>query len=176
MKTLLSLILVAVLGLAGYVAAGPFLTIHAIREAVASNDASALSDQVDFPALRASIKRQLADRLVREAGAEAQASLLGAIGIRLATGAGSMVVDATVSPLGLTALMQGRAVWEQARNDFAPPDPGVPSPRPLDDAEYRYESPSRFSATIRDDEGRPIVFILNRTGLRWHLADIRLPL
>ena len=176
MKTLLALLLVTALALAGYVAAGPYLTIHAIRDAVASSDAAALSEQVDFPKLRASIKRQLSDRLVRDAGADLQSSLLGAIGIRLATGASSMVVDATVSPLGLTALMQGRAVWEQARNDFAPPDPGVAPARPLDDAEYRYESLSRFSASIHDEQGREIVFILNRSGLKWRLADIRLPL
>jgi len=40
----------------------------------------------------------------------------------------------------------------------------------------RYESASRFTATIHDDHGKPIVFVLRRTGLRWRLADIRLPL
>ena len=54
--------------LCGYVAVGPYLTVRAIRIAVKEQDAAALSRQVDFPALRASLKAQLDDRLLRKAG------------------------------------------------------------------------------------------------------------
>jgi hypothetical protein len=175
MKALAVLLLAAIVAVAAYVAAGPFLTIHSIRDAVQANDSAALSAQVDFPALRASLKRQLADRLVRGAGAEVQSSVLGAIGIHLATGASSMVVDAAVNPLGLAALMQGRGIRMAAIRDFAPPDPRAPVRVPLQDASYRYESPSRFTATIVDEQGQPLVFVLERRGLDWQLADIRLP-
>ena len=174
MNKSIALLLAAVLALGIYVGAGPWITVHAIRDAIEANDSAALSDQVDFPALRASLKRQLADRLVRAAGAELQSSALGAFGISLATGASSMAVDATVNPLGLAALLQGRAVWRQVGNDFVPPDPGVPPQRPFHDARYRYESPSRFTATVHDEDGRPLVFILTRQGLHWRLTDIRL--
>jgi hypothetical protein len=149
--------------------------MHAIRDAIVADDAAALSEQVDFPALRASLKRQLADRLVRAAGPELQSSALAAIGINLATGASSMAVDATVNPLGLAALLQGRAIWRQVGNDFAPPDPDVRAQRPLDDAHCRYESTSRFTATVRGEDGRPLVLVLSRQGLRWRLTDLRLP-
>ena len=175
MRKWIALVLVAVLAAGAYVAAGPWIAVHAIRDAIEANDSAALSERVDFPALRASLKRQLADRMVRAAGPELQSSALAAIGIHLATGATSMAVDATVNPLGLAALLQGRAVWRQVGNDFAPPDPGVPVQRPLHDARYRYESPSRFTATVHDEQGRPLVLILSRQGLRWRLTDIRLP-
>jgi hypothetical protein len=170
--------LVAVLAaLLAYTAAGPYLAINAIREAVKTEDSRALAKQVDFPALRSSLKAQLNDRLVRQAGPEAQSSLFGAFGLRLATGLVGGAVDAMVTPSGLGALMEGRKVWNRG-SGIAPPSRSDTSqqPDPLRDAVQRYESPSRFTATVHDDSGRPIVFVLSRDGLRWKLSDIRLPL
>lgn len=178
----------ALVALLAYVAAGPYLTINAIREAVEEQDPRALSVQVDFPALRSSLKTQLTDRLVREAGPDVQASALGAIGLSLASGLVGGAVDAMVTPTGLGALMEGRKVWKRVDDGFpasasaaAPaggsgPTASTSPPRPFDGAEYRYESLSRFTATVQDDSGRPIQFVITRGGLRWKLSDIRLPL
>lgn len=162
--------------LAGYVVAGPFLTIHAIRDALRNEDSRALSRQVDFPALRQSLRVQLADAMVREAGPELQSSLLGALGLRVAGSAAGTGVDMLVTPVGLSALMRGQRLWSLAGG--ASPMRTGPDPDgsdPLEDAHYRYQSPSRFTATVRDDRGRPIEFILTRQGLHWKLSDIRLP-
>lgn len=175
MKKWIALLLVALLALGAYGVAGPWITVHAIRDAIEADDSAALSEQVDFPALRTSLKRQLADRLVRAAGPGVQSNAFGALGITLATGASSMAVDATVNPFGLAALVQGRAIWHQVGRDFAPPDPAATKRRPFQDAHYRYESPSRFSVTVRDESGAPLVFILTRQGLSWRLTDVRLP-
>ena len=48
--------------------------------------------------------------------------------------------------------------------------------RPLKDSHKRFESTSRFTATVTTPDGRPVVFVLDRQGLRWRLTDIRLPL
>ncbi|CAN5622553.1 DUF2939 domain-containing protein [soil metagenome] len=159
-----------------FVAAGPYLTINSIREAVKTEDARALSRQVDFPALRESLKLQLGDRLVREAGPTIQSGRFGAIGLRLAGGLVGGAVDAMVTPAGLRALMEGRKVWNRGTG-IPPPSRSDTSaqPEPLRDARYRYESPSRFTATVADDAGSPVVFVLTRKGLRWKLSDIRLP-
>jgi hypothetical protein len=175
MKKLLAVALVLALLLASWIAPGPWLAVGAIKDALREQDSTALAAQVDFPALRASLKHQLADRLVRSAGAEVQSSALGAIGLRMATGASSMAVDATVNPAGLAALMEGRAIWRKVGDDFAPPAGDDTSREPLRDASYRYESPSRFSITVHDASGAPLVFILTRQGLRWRLTDVRLP-
>ncbi len=174
-KTWIALLFAAVLALGAWMAAGPWLAIDAIGDAVQANDAGALSRQVDFPALRASVKRQLADRVVRAAGADVQASTLGALGLTLATGATSLAVDATVNPVGLAALIEGRAVWRQVGNDFKPVDPDARPPRPFDGARYRYESLSRFTATLPVDGDGEMVVVLTRQGLRWRLTDVRLP-
>ena len=169
----LAFVLVALLA---WTAAGPYLAVNAIREAVAKEDASALARQVDFPALRSSLKAQLDDRIARRIGGDS-GSALAMFGRMLASGVAGGTVDAMVTPTGLGALMEGRKVWNRA-SGLPPPskDDGVERPSPLQDAKYRYESPSRFTATVPDDQGRPIVFVLTRKGLRWKLSDIRLPL
>jgi len=181
MKKWIVLLLAVLLLLAGYVAAGPYLTVRAIRAAVQAQDAGALSEQVDFPALRASLKAQLTDAVVREAGSDVQSNVFGAFALTMATGLVNATVEAMVNPAGLAALMQGRRLWRNTRDSFTRPmldDEGRPIPPedPLRDARYDYESLSRFTATIDDDAGRPIVFVLRRDGLQWRLADIRLPL
>ena len=103
-----------------------------------------------------------------------QSNVFGAMGLTLAGSLVGATVDAMVTPMGLGALMEGRKEWTHARSGFAS-DPSAPAPDPLHDAVYRYESPSRFTATIRDTGGQPIVFVLTRSGIRWRLSDIRLP-
>ena len=58
MKKWLTLIVVVLLVVAGWIAAGPYLTINAIRSAVQEQDAAKLSQHIDFPALRTSLKQQ----------------------------------------------------------------------------------------------------------------------
>jgi len=188
MKKWLWLVVALLIALGAYVAAGPYLTVRAIRGAVERQDAAALSRQVDFPALRTSLKAQLTDRLVREAGPDLQSSTFGAIGLSLASGLVGGVVDAMVTPTGLGALIEGRKVWKRVDDGFSAPSMTVApangddapvaqaAPRPFDGAKYRYESLSRFTATVSDDSGRPIQFVMTRDGLNWKLSDIRLPL
>lgn len=181
MKKWIAVLVVLLLLLAGYVAAGPYLTVRAIRDAVREQDSAALADQVDFPALRASLKAQLVDAMVREAGPEAQASVLGGFALTMATGLVNGTVDAMVTPVGLAGVMQGRALWKSSIDSFRRPSTdaegqALPPPEAWQDADFRYESPSRFTITTRDESGRPLVFVLRRNGLAWKLADIRLPL
>ena len=173
MKKALALLLIVLLALGAYVAAGPWLTVRAIRHALQNQDAAALAEEVDFPAIRASFKAQMEDRLARATGPRWQSNLLGQAGLALAHGVLETTVDAMARPSGLAALMEGRAVWKRLHDGFA--SPGAPETEPLHDARYRFESPSAFTATIRDADGAPTVFVLRRQGVRWKLADIRLP-
>lgn len=171
----IALLLVASLALAAYVASGPWRTVQGIREAVVAQDARALSRHVDFPALRQSLKAQLRDHLVREAGIDAQSGLFGALALRMAGGLVDAAVETMVTPVGLGAVMEGRKVWNNVIRDGvgAPPRPAT---EPLHEPEYRIESLSRVTATVPDEQGRPVEFVLTRQGLRWRLSDVRLPL
>ena len=184
MKKWIALALAAVLLVLAWVAAGPYMTIRAIQQAVQAQDAGELAEQVDFPALRASLKAQMVDALIRQAGPEVQTNAFGAIALTMATGVVNGLVDGMVNPAGLSAVMQGQRLWKHSKESFERPPldaQGEPLPaavpkKPLEDAKLRYESTARFTATILDDQGKPVVFVLRRDGLRWRLADIRLPL
>jgi hypothetical protein len=139
--------LLAACALAAYVVAGPYLAIRGISQAIEQQDTAALERHVDFPL-------QIAGGL---------------------TGAG---VDTLVTPLGIGALLQGHQLWKRSSGQTVDGDTwSAPMPaRPLHEARKRFESTSRFTATVRTDAGDPVVFVLDRQGLRWRLTDIRLPL
>jgi hypothetical protein len=178
MKKWLALLLVALLTLGAYVGAGPYLAIHGIRTALEKQDTRRLQRHVDFPALRVNLRAQLSDQIARRAGSELQSSLLGALALSAASSVASAGVDTLVTPMGIAALLQGRSMWKKAVGDTVGGDthaPAVPAD-PLRQAEHRYESSSRFTATVHDQDGAPVVFVFTRQGLRWKLTDIRLPL
>jgi len=178
MKKLIALAVVVLVLLAGWIAAGPFIAIHGIREAIREQDAARLSEYIDFPALRTSLKQQVDDYVVRRAGADAQSSLLGSVALRLASGATDGIIDAMATPAGLAAVMEGRNFWDRLNGARSEGDSYATAPPrdPLEDAKYRFESPSRFTATLANADGDPVVFVLTRDGFSWRITDVRLPL
>jgi len=170
--------LLAVLALAGYVVAGPYLAIRGIGQAIERQDTAALARHVDFPTLRANVRAQLQDYLVRKVGADVQSSLFGGIALQVAGGVAGVGVDALVTPTGIGAVLQGHQLWKRASGDTVDGDTySRPAPaQPLRGAVKRFESTSRFTATVTTTDGEPVVFVLSRQGLRWRLTDIRLPL
>ncbi len=171
-------LLALVLGLATYVVAGPYLAIHGIRTALAEQDTAKLERYVDFPALRVNLRAQVEDYLARRAGPEVSSNLFGAAALSIANQVLGRGVDTLVTPMGIAAILQGRSTWKRAVGDTIDGDtyaPAVPA-EPLKEAEHRYESLSRFTATVHDADGDPVVFVITREGLRWRLTDIRLPL
>lgn len=177
-KWLLPSLALIVLALGAYIVGGPYLAIHGISRAIEERDTGRLQRHVDFPALRVNLKAQLNDYLVRKAGTDMQSSLFGAVLLGMAgnvTGAG---VDTLVTPIGVAALLQGDSVWKRAIGNTANGDTwGPPAPaKPLANTQGHYESLSRFTATTRLDDGREVVFVLSRQGLRWRLTNIQLPL
>ncbi|WP_203321773.1 DUF2939 domain-containing protein [Pseudoxanthomonas beigongshangi] len=178
MKKWIALAVLLIAGLLGYLAAGPYLAIHGIRQALAEQDTAKLERHVDFPALRVNLRAQVEDQLARRAGPGFQSSLLGAFALSVANNVIGSGVDTMVTPLGIGAILQGRSMWKKAVGDTVGGDthaPPVPAD-PLKDAKHRFESLSRFTATIHDENGRPVVCVFTRQGLRWRLTDIRLPL
>src|SRR5690606_17416914 len=110
-----------------HVATGPYRTLAAIHAAVANDDARSLARHVDFPAVRASLKDQLRDRLARRYGGGANEGTLGLLAMGAAGFAVDGAVEVMVTPIGLAALMQGRAMWRDASGAFVAPRAAAPS-------------------------------------------------
>lgn len=175
-RRLLAVLLVALLAVGGYAAAGPFIAIRAISAAVQRGDMPALERQVDFALVRASIKAQLEDYLARKLDDPATDDRLQDLGRQVTTAMTGGIVDLLATPAGIGAILQGRSVIRRAMG-YPAERSGAPGAAfdPLDGARWRYESPSRFTATVQNADGAPVVFVFTRDGLRWRLTDVRLP-
>jgi hypothetical protein len=196
MKKIIGFIVLCALVIAGYAAAGPFLTIYQIKSAIERQDEEKLARLVDFPALRASLKGQLAALAAKEAAAGSKdsplASLAAGFSARLAEG----LVDSLVTPAGITSLIGGLRPETAPGNRQGPgPSPDAPKPPPgmdpggarppeeptgpqpelFPNARYTYDGLSRFSVWVKEDRCREIRFVLIRGGLSWRLEQIVLP-
>ncbi|MBO9717872.1 MAG: DUF2939 domain-containing protein [Pseudoxanthomonas sp.] len=165
------------LALLAWVAAGPWLAVRGIEQAIERRDTAALERHVDFPRLRVNLKAQLEDRMVRAAGEDVAGNLLGAVALAMAGRATGVAVDALATPTGIGALLQGHVLWQRAGGRTVGDDTWAATEpaRPLQGAHLRYESLSRFTGTVEHANGTRTVFVLQRQGLRWRLVDIRLP-
>jgi hypothetical protein len=177
MKKLLALLVLALLVFVGYVGAGPFITARSISDAVRRGDMIALQRDVDFELVRSSLKAQLEDYLARKMGDPGTDDRLKALGRQVTSTMTSGVVDALATPAGIGAILQGRSVVRRAMG--YPAESAQPTDMqidPLRDASYRYESASRFTATVQNADGVPIEFVFTRDGVRWRVTDVRLPI
>ena len=67
--------LAVLLAAVGWWFASPWWTLRAMREAAAAHDEKALSAHVDYPALRASVKSEIAKQMAGSGGGEAGGTL-----------------------------------------------------------------------------------------------------
>lgn len=178
MKKLLLLLGLVVVLLAGWLVSGPYLTLRGLAGAIEQRDTSQLDRYVDFPMLRANLRAQLDDYVVRRAGPDVQSNLVGALLLTAGQKLSGTAVDAMVTPAGIGALMEGHTLWKRVSNDLESNDAyAAPrAARPLQGATHRFESTSRFTATTHTAQGAPVVFVLQRQGFRWKLVNIELPL
>src|SRR3546814_9936606 len=110
---------VAVLvALLAWTAAGPYRTVNAIRDAAQARDAQAMAEQVDFPALRSSLKAQLGDRLLREVGTPSPDNPIAAFGLGIAGGLVGGLVDVMVTPSGPGASTEELRVGQACVHTF----------------------------------------------------------
>jgi hypothetical protein len=156
--------IMALLGGGAYFA--PYLTINNLKNATANRNADALSQEIDFPSFRMSIKENVTAQVIKqmtENGAEA-AKVTPEL---VAQTVGSMV-DKIVTPEGLEQLMQDKLPG--AKIDLSNLE------RDLDRSEVKmgYESLDRFVVHItnKNDRAKDVSLILKRDGLGWKLAKI----
>ncbi|MDE1466368.1 DUF2939 domain-containing protein [Aurantiacibacter sp. D1-12] len=106
MKKLLTLILLAALAFGGWYFASPWWAMKSLADAAQAGDMAALEERVDFPALRASASEQLGDAVQRQRD---EGGILGEIGGAIADRLGDEVIDRTVTPNSVGALVASGA-------------------------------------------------------------------
>jgi len=173
MKKAIVLLVVVSAIVVGYVAAGPFIAIHDIRSAIEDGDSEKLSDRIDFPALRTSMKEQFNALIMKEAATQMQDNPFAALGMAFVSKLVDGMVDSFVTPAGLANLMAGRKPQQSDKKDAE--DSGGTKAKPFQNARYTYDGMGKFSAWVKDEKGEEVRFVFTRDAFTWKLSNILLP-
>ena len=108
LKPLLIVVLaVAVLVAIGYAYASPYVALGRLKSAIDARDAQSVSEYVDFPSLRISLKQQVTEELMHRIDAVKKDNPFAVIGALIGSALIGPLVDAYATPEGVAALMSG---------------------------------------------------------------------
>ncbi len=157
----------------------PHLTVRSMRLAAERGDAEALSAHIDFPALRESVKRQLADAMDVRIGSGESAGAFGELGASLATAIADPMIDAMLTPQAFSLLFSGRrlALNGLASAGIRDADARSSGNLPQWNAAMDYQDFSTFTVELQpDDDAIPastLIFKRDRL-LLWKLSGIEM--
>jgi hypothetical protein len=144
--------------------ASPYFSFWRFTVALRSGDNTAISTRVNYPAVRASLKRQFVARFAHETNRRGRWSTLGPTLI-------DAIVDAYVTPDGIAALLSNPEMLKKLKSPrafhFAPGDT-----EQTWEVKYAFFSGVRQFIVERDEIKLEFYF----TGLRWQLCDLDLGL
>lgn len=171
------IVFIIVMGLiVAYVIAGPYITVYQMKSAAEHYNGEALSEHIDFPAVRQSLKDQfnlmLAQKMTEDE--EIKDNPFAAMGAAFAGMMVDKMVDAYVTPAAITLLMAGKKP-EGAVNEGSG-DGNDSLRKPFADASMSYASLDRFVVTVKDMDKEAGRFVFRRSGIAWKLTEIILPL
>ncbi|MEZ0604518.1 DUF2939 domain-containing protein [Paraburkholderia sp. IW21] len=104
---IVTLIVIAVIAALGFGYASPYMALNNLKRAADARDAQTVNQYVDFPALRESLKQQVAGLLTRRFEAHGNGNPLAAIGAMIGVALIGPLVDAYATPDGVAALLNG---------------------------------------------------------------------
>ena len=163
MRPIRGLLIICVIALLAY-AASPYVSFWRFTEAIRLGDAAAITSRVDFPAVRASLKRQLVARFARETSGHKRWINLGPTLI-------DAIIDAYVTPEGITMML---ANPEALKNLETPRDFNFTLRKPISVWNVKYAFFTGPRSFVVDREGIKLRF--HFTGSGWQLYDLELGL
>jgi Protein of unknown function (DUF2939) len=160
-----------VTGIAAVIGGGayylPYQTIGNIKNAAADRNAEALSQEIDFPELRASIKENVKVQVFKQLAGNNISQISKTTPDLVGKTIDSMV-DKLVTPEGLARVMLDKV--PDAKIDLSNLDKDIAKSK----ITMGYESLDRFVVHITDkvDRSKDVSLILKRDGLAWKLSGI----
>src|SRR6478736_641599 len=145
-------------------AASPYFSFWRFRTALRSGDGAAISSRIDFPAVRASLKKQLVARFARATTGHKRWSNLGPTLI-------DTIVDAYVTPEGIEALLSNP---EALKNLKAPGEFHFELGKNEDWSKIKYAFFTGPRSFVVEREGIKLRFHFK--DLSWQLNDLDLGL
>ena len=142
----------------------PYFSFWRFSVAVRSGDSAGINARVDFPAVRASLKKQLIARFVHATGAQTRWANLGPTLI-------DVIVDAYATPDGIAALISNPGALKNLQN---PRQFQFSSGKSDDLSKVKYAFFTGPRSFVVDREGIKLRFRFS--GLGWQLNDLDLGL
>ncbi|WP_310425311.1 DUF2939 domain-containing protein [Chamaesiphon sp. VAR_48_metabat_135_sub] len=145
----------------------PYLTLNNMKNATENRNPDALSQEIDFPSLRVSIKDNIKAQILKQI-AGARTATTAKMTPELVEKMVGPTIDKLVTPEGIEQLMQDKVPG--AKIDLSNLDRDMAK----SDIKMGYESLDRFVVHITDkvDRSKDVSLILKRDGLAWKLAGI----
>lgn len=156
----------------GYLYVSPYLALNSIKNAAQSRDAETLSNYIDFPSLKESLRDQVKAKFAKEMMEGESNNGFEALGAVFATAMVDQLIDGLITPDGIAALMLQKEKEE-------------PSSKEMDRTQEQseiiyntsYTSFNSFRVDIGNaDEDNVIKVVLHRDGLNWKITQLDLPL
>ncbi|GAB3469731.1 DUF2939 domain-containing protein [Massilia terrae] len=165
-----SAIAVGLLAVAEY--GSPYWELQRMRSAIEARDADAISEHVDFPSLRESVKGQMMAMIGNEmAKEEANKNPFASLGQAMAVALINPMIDAAVSPAGVIAMI------ESGKTGLAKPGNAASStPGHGEKVDYSVSYRSWDKVAVTKKGAAAGSFIFRRYGIwNWKLSAIEFP-
>lgn len=91
----------------GFAYASPYIALDRVKRAADARDAQTVNEYVDFPALRSSLKEQVAALLTRRVDVQKSGNPLAIIGAMIGAALVGPLVDSYATPEGVAAILNG---------------------------------------------------------------------
>ncbi|HEY9824295.1 MAG TPA: DUF2939 domain-containing protein [Stenomitos sp.] len=152
--------------------ATPYISLYQMYQAAEKRDVQALSQHIDFPALRESVKSNVRT-MVEQESAKANNSIIGMLGSVLGGVATDPIVDGLVTPDGVAALLEGQKLSVGHSGLSLPAMSNQSKP----EVTTQYRSWDLFAVSIKPTgmNTEPATLLLSRDGLSWKLSGVELP-
>ncbi|WP_019672672.1 DUF2939 domain-containing protein [Psychrobacter lutiphocae] len=159
-----------------YLYASPYLVLRNIKNAAVEGNADVLSDYIDFPSVKQSLKDQINAQIMEDVAKE-DTDGFEALGAMMASAMIDSIVDKIVTPDGLALMVQGKKpLFDESDAETSASDsPDTADNRPNIDYKTSYVNYKTFKVTLLNENGSdPVDIIMRRDGLSWKVTRIAL--
>lgn len=149
----------------GWYWGSPYWTLKQIRDAAQAGNSDALATHVDFPALRADMKAEMAAQVM--AKSKQDDGGFGKLGEIFALAMVDKLIDGMISPAGLRVMFAGADTVDGSNSK--------PLQMNMDDVRIEHTGLSGFKLHRAKTGDEKAVLVFARDGLGWKLVGVDFP-
>lgn len=174
-KLIGSLIAAVIVLIGGYYYASPYIVLNSIKSAAQAGDSEKVSAYIDYPSVRQSFKDQMNAYIVKDMASK-ETNGWEALGAMMATTMVDKMVDAVVTPEGMTLMLQGKDFKDSLKPQTEQSSNQTTSKEKLDYS-TRYLSMNMFEITLKNPNNeKQLKIIMERDGLSWKVKKFVIPM